>query len=54
VDCAHQIAIDKARATELTRPVLFGTKNGASNWYNCSPKLGLPSQIEFGQKLNSL
>ena len=44
---AIKIAIDEDAATELTRDVLFGTKDGASNWITCSKKFDLRAKIEL-------
>ncbi len=48
---AIQIAIDKERATELTRAILFTQKGGAKNWFICSKKLNLESQINLINKI---
>lgn len=48
---AIQIAIDKSRATELARQILFKEKDGVRNWINCGNKLGLRERIKI---INSL
>lgn len=45
------LAIDFDRATELTRYVLFETENGWKNWWNCSKKHDLHTQIALINKL---
>lgn len=48
---AIAIAINSEKATQLTRDVLFTTKNGWKNWYICSTKNGIPAQVELINKL---
>lgn len=48
---AIQIALSEEKSAELTSDVIFKTKNGLSNWYNCSKKLGLQSRLDI---INSL
>lgn len=39
------IALDDDKAHDLTKDVLFKTKNGTSNWYNCSVKHNIKQQV---------
>lgn len=48
---AIEIAVDRERATELTRDVLFGEDKGWANWLNCSNRTGIAKQIELINKL---
>jgi hypothetical protein len=48
------IAIDGDRAAELTKDVMFKTKNMAGmDWINCDKKLGLDKQIELIKRLEN-
>ncbi|WP_457635811.1 hypothetical protein [Persephonella sp.] len=48
---AIQIAIDKEKATELTRDVLFTEQEGYKNWWTCSQRLNLKDRINLINKL---
>jgi len=48
---AIKIAVDKEKATELARDILFDTKLGYKNWWNCNKKLNLKTKIEIIKKL---
>lgn len=46
------IAIDKDRAAQLTKDIMFKTKNMAGkDWVNCNKKLGLDAQILMIKRL---
>lgn len=48
---AVRIAIDDVKARELAGRILFETKDGWRNWYNCGKKLGLATEIEVIKKV---
>lgn len=51
---AITIAMDKDRATELTRRVLFETELGWENWWICSNRLDIPAKLDMIKKVSVL
>jgi hypothetical protein len=45
------IALDDNKARELAHDIIFSSKNGLSNWYNCTQKHGLEGQLAVINKL---
>lgn len=49
---AVEIALDKSKAADLAKDVIFTVDGGVDNWYNCAKKLGLHSEIAVIKKLS--
>lgn len=47
------VALTTPEAESLAQDIIFKTKNGLSNWYNCSQKYDLQSQVDIINKLNT-
>lgn len=45
------IALDDQKARELASDIIFQTKNGLDNWYNCTQKHSLDTQLQVINKL---
>lgn len=50
---AMLIALDDEKAEALAKDIIFKTKNGYSNWLNCSNKLGIKSKVELVKQLEN-
>lgn len=45
------IALDSSKARELAKEIVFNSPKGLSNWYNCTQKYGLETQLSIINKL---
>ena len=49
---AVEIALDAKKSAQLAEDIIFGTKDGLSNWINCDRKLGLALEVSFIKKIS--